>query len=115
MRFKKRRKILGVLVDTGLNLLNSIRDRMPDNIEDNLRTAYGTASDRVGRATGALRGEQESHILGIVTALVIGVGVGVGIGLLVAPASGDETRENLAEKVADFGDKFREVKNNPQP
>ena len=45
---------------------------------------------------------------GKVGALLIGVGVGVGVGLLIAPARGDETRADIAEKVADFGDKVRE-------
>ena len=36
------------------------------------------------------------------------VGIGVGIGILIAPASGDETRPDLTSKVLDFGDKIRE-------
>ena len=55
-----------------------------------------------------LRGEEDSHILGNVGALLIGVGVGVGIGLLIAPASGNDTRAKLTEKVSGFGDKVRE-------
>jgi YtxH-like protein len=109
MRFKQRRTMLNVLVNTGLSLLNSIRDRMPADLGDSVRDTYSTASDRVGRAADALRGEEDSHLLGTVTALVIGVGIGVGIGLLIAPASGEETRENISDKVADFGEKVREV------
>ena len=111
MRFKKREPLLGVLLSTGLHLIDSLRDRLPDNVDDirdRVRDTYDTASYRVGRATDALRGEEESHILGKVGVLLIGVGIGVGIGLLIAPTSGDETRADIADKVSDFGDKVRE-------
>ena|ERR1700730_10473530 len=91
MRFKKRELLLSVLVGTGLHLLNSLRGRLPDNMDDikgKVRDTYDTASDRVSRATDALRGKEDSQILGKVGALLIGVGIGVGIGVLIAPASG---------------------------
>ena len=40
--------------------------------------------------------------------MAIGVGIGVGIGLLIAPASGEETRADLTDKGSEFGDKVRE-------
>jgi gas vesicle protein len=50
------------------------------------------------------------------TALLIGVGLGVSVGLLFAPASGEEIRSNLADKVQDFGDKVRNrFSSEPQP
>ncbi len=67
------------------------------------RETYETASSRLGRATDALRGKEDSQILNNVGALLIGVGVGVGVGLLIAPASGEETRADIAKKVSDFG------------
>jgi hypothetical protein len=111
MKFKKKELLLGVLLGAGLNLLNSLRERLPDNLDDikaRVRDTYGTAYDRVSRASYVLRGEEESHILGKVSALLIGVGVGVGVGLLIAPARGEETRADVAEKVSEFGDKVRE-------
>jgi hypothetical protein len=111
MRFKKREPLFSVLLDTGLHLLDSLRERLPDNVDDlkdRVRDTYDTASHRVGRATDALRGEEDSQILGKVGALLIGVGIGVGIGMLIAPASGEETRADITEKVSDFGDKVRE-------
>jgi hypothetical protein len=111
MRFKKKELLLSLLLGTGLHLLNSLRERLPDNVDDikdRLRDTYDTASDRVSRATNALRGERDSQILGKVGALLIGVGVGVGIGMLIAPASGEETRADISDKVSDFGDKVRE-------
>jgi hypothetical protein len=112
----RRQSLFNILLDTGLNLIDSMRDRLPDNVDDlrdRARHTYSTASDRVGRATGALRGEQESRLFGKAVAMVIGVGVGVGIGLLIAPASGDETLEEISDKVSEFSDKVRQ-RPNPQ-
>jgi hypothetical protein len=111
MKFKKKELLLSLMVGTGLHLLNHLRERLPDNVDDikdRLRETYDTASHRVSRATGALRGEEDSHMFGKVGALLIGVGIGVGIGLLVAPSTGEETRTDIADKVSDFGDKVRE-------
>jgi len=111
MKFKKKELLLGVLLGTGINLLNNLRDRLPDNMDDikaRARKRYETASDRLGRATNVLRGKEESQVFGKVGALLIGVGVGVGVGLLIAPASGEKTRAELTDKVSDVGDKVRE-------
>lgn len=110
MTLKKKELLLGVLLGSGLNLLNSLREYLPDNaddIKDRVRDTYATASERMSRATDALRGEEDSHVLGKVGALLIGVGVGVGVGLLIAPAKGEETRADLADEVSEFGDKVR--------
>lgn len=112
MRFRRRQPLVNILLDTGLHLIDSLRDRLPDNVDDikgRVRDTYDTASYRVGRATNALRGEGESHIFATAGALVIGVGIGVGIGLVIAPTSGKETRDDIANKVSDFGDKVREA------
>jgi hypothetical protein len=111
MRFRKREPLLSVLLGTGLHLLDSLRERLPDDVDDfknRVRDTYDTASQRVGRATGALRGEQDSQLLGKALALLIGVGIGVGIGVLIAPASGEETLEEITDRVSDFSDKVRE-------
>jgi hypothetical protein len=91
MRLRKPKPLYGVLLDTGLDLLNSLRDHLPDNLDEvkgRVRDPYDTASYRVSRAANALRGEEESHIFGTVVTLLFGVGIGVGIGLLIAPTSG---------------------------
>jgi hypothetical protein len=111
MKFKKQESLLNVLLGTGLYLLDTLRERLPDNmdaIKNRARDTYDTASDRLSRATDALRGEEDSQIFGKVGALLIGVGIGVGVGLLIAPASGEETRADIADKVSDFGDKVRD-------
>jgi len=111
MTFRRREPLLGVLLDTGLYLFDSLRERLPGNVDDikgSVRDTYDAASRRVSRATNALRGEEDSQILGKVGALLIGVGIGVGIGVLIAPASGEETRADITDKFSDLGDKVRE-------
>jgi hypothetical protein len=111
MGFRRREPLFNVLLDTGLDMLDSLRERLPDNVDDikgRVRDTYDTASHRLGRATNALRGQEDSQILGKALAMAIGVGIGVGIGLLIAPASGEETRADLTDKVSEFGDKVRE-------
>jgi hypothetical protein len=113
MKFKKKELLLGVLLGSGLHLLDSLRDHLPDNmddIKDRARETYEAASDRLGRAANVLRGKEESRIFGKVGVLLIGVGVGLGVGLLIAPASGEKTRADLTDKVSEFGDKVRERK-----
>jgi hypothetical protein len=110
MKFKKKELFLGILLETGFNLLNSLRDRIHYNAND-IKTkvrGYGTAFYRLSRASDALRGEKDSRTLGKVGVLLLGVGVGVGVGLLIAPATGEQTRADLAEKVSEFGDKVRQ-------
>ena len=98
MKFKKQELLLGLVLGTGLHLLDSLREHLPDNadeIKSRVKDTYDTAYKRVSRATDALRGEEDSHILGKVGTLLIGVGIGVGVGLLIAPASGAETRAEI--------------------
>ena len=111
MRFKKREPLFNFLLDAGLHLVDSLRERLPDNVEhikDRFQDTYDTATHREGRATDALRGKEDSQVLGKVGALLIGVGIGLGVGLLIAPARGEETRASITDKVADFGDRVRE-------
>jgi hypothetical protein len=94
----------------------SLRESLPDNvydIKDRARETYETASDRLSRATDALAGKEASQSLGKVGALLIGVGIGVGVGLLFAPASGEETRGDIADKVTAFGERMRDQTRTP--
>jgi len=114
MRMRKENLLWNVLLGTSVYLLDSLRSRLSEGAEDltdRARDTYGEASRRVNRASEAIRGD-DSHVLGTVAALVIGVGVGVGVGMLLAPASGEETRGTISNKVQEFGgrmkDKFSE-------
>ena len=116
LRNRKDKVLANVLLGTGLMLLDSLRERISEGIgevgerakavdfseaRDRMREKYETASDRMGRARDVLRGE-DSSVMSTLIAGLVGVGIGVGIGMLLAPASGEETRNNLAEKVRDF-------------
>jgi gas vesicle protein len=108
---------LKLLLGTSLYLLErsdkatkDARDRAVDHISD-LRDAaqekYETASDRVARASRAIRGE-DNHVLGNTLRFLAGVGVGLGVGLILAPASGEETRSVIAGRVHEMGDRVRQ-------
>jgi len=117
MKFKKRESLLGVLLNTGLYLLDNLREHVPDNLDDikgRARETYETASERLGRAADAFAGKEDSQMFGKVGALLIGVGIGVGVGLLIAPARGEETRADIAKKVSDFGEKVSDRERKPQ-
>lgn len=110
MRFRKESILWNVLLGTGVYLLDSLRGRMVEGVEDlsgRARDTYGEASRRVSRASDAIRGE-DHHGMGTAAALLVGIGVGVGVGMLLAPASGEETRSNLSNKVHEFGDRMRD-------
>jgi gas vesicle protein len=52
--------------------------------------------------------------LGKVGALLIGAAIGAGVGLLIAPASGEEMRADIANKVSDFAKKVPDRERKPQ-
>ena len=41
MRFRRREPLFSILLDTGLDLLDSLRGRLPDNVDD-IKGEYGT-------------------------------------------------------------------------
>ena len=100
MKSRKERVLYNLLLGTGIYLLDTMRSRMAGTVDDlksRAQDTYETASDRVNRATDVIRGE-DSNFLGTAAAGLLGLGIGLGIGLLLAPASGEETRNNIAEK-----------------
>jgi hypothetical protein len=110
MRLRKENILWNVLLGTGVYLLDSVRERLTDSIDDlsgRARDTYSEASRRVSRASDVIRGEDHSGV-STVAALVLGVGVGVGVGLLLAPASGQETRNTISSKVQEFGDRMKD-------
>jgi YtxH-like protein len=110
MRLRKENILWNVLLGSGVYLLDSLRDRLSDGMSDlnnRARDTYSEASRRVGRASDAIMGE-DGHGLSTAAAVLIGIGVGVGVGMLLAPASGEETRSNLSNKVQEFGDRMRD-------
>lgn len=110
MRLRKENILWNVLLGTGVYLIDSLRDRMSEGFDDvsgRARDTYSEASRRVSRASNAIRGEDHHH-LSTAAALLLGIGVGVGVGMLLAPASGEETRSTISNKVQEFGDRMRD-------
>ena len=52
--------------------------------------------------------EKDDFAKGIVTGALIGGLIGVAVGILIAPKSGEETRQELAEKAKDFAEKVQD-------
>jgi hypothetical protein len=109
MKLHDKNNVLKALLGAGLYLLDPVRDRLAgrlDNMAGRAQDSYEEAADRLDRAGRAIRGE-DTHILGTLTAVLVGVGIGVGIGMLFAPATGEETRNTIAGKVHDVSDRVK--------
>jgi hypothetical protein len=108
---------LKLLLGTGLYLLEQsdqstrkIRDRAAGNLSDLRDLAqekYETAADRVSKASRAIRGDDNPGVSNALS-LAAGIGVGVALGVIFAPASGEQTRSAIANKVHVFGDRVRQ-------
>jgi ElaB/YqjD/DUF883 family membrane-anchored ribosome-binding protein len=109
-------RFLKLLLGTSLYLLEqsdsatrNARDRAAEQIEDLhdvAREKYQTAAKRVAKASRAIRGEDSDVVLNALR-FAAGVGVGIGVGLILAPASGEETRSAIAGRVHEMGDRVR--------
>lgn len=109
MRRDTKNQLLKVLLGTGLYLLDPVRDRIADkvnDISDRAKDTYDDAVDRVSDISDSIRGrfEPPSRLKWV----LIGVGVGVGVGMLLAPVSGSEARESLSDRVHDIGGRMRD-------
>ena len=113
---KKNKALATLLLGAGAYVLEMMKDRMSDRYDDlrdstedwreRARDVYDTASSRAARAKAALQG-RDRPMVSSAGALLLGLGVGVGVGILLAPASGEQTRRNIGEKVHEFGERVR--------
>jgi hypothetical protein len=76
-----------------------------DQTADQVERVTDRAADYADDARSAIF--PEDHTLRNVLLFAAGVGVGVGAGLLLAPASGEEIRNSIGEKVQDISDKVK--------
>lgn len=112
---KKINRLLRFLLSAGLVLTEpetreKIRDGLSDRVDDLTDRAsrkYDDVAERFGRAARVVRGEDD-HTLSNVLGFVAGVGLGVGLGILFAPASGEDTRAAIVDKVQTFEGGVRE-------
>jgi hypothetical protein len=96
-------KLLKTLLRTGAYFLDQAADAtapMRDRVRDR-------ANGFTDRATHLMRGRQDNTVRYAIS-FAAGLGFGLGAGLLFAPASGDQTREALTDKVHDFGESVKE-------
>ncbi len=110
MKLRREKVLWNVLLGTSVYLLDSLRSRLSegiDDLSDRARDTYGEASRRAGRAVEVVRGEDHRG-MNSAAALLVGVGVGVGVAMLLAPASGKETRSAISNRVQEFGDRVRD-------
>lgn len=109
MKRNTRNNLLQMLLGAGLYMLDPVRERFSgriDNLSERAQDTYENALDRISEVSDRIRGRRNHGWHNAMWAL-IGVGVGVGVGMLLAPASGEETRTNLSERVHDVSDKVR--------
>jgi gas vesicle protein len=124
MKLKKEKILFNVMMGAGLYLLDSLRDRLADNLDDindkahdrygdlkdrardkygdlkdRAKDFYSTASDRLSRASDDVMGRNDHRVLNTAGAALLGAGIGFGLALLLAPASGEETRGQIADAV----------------
>ena len=102
-------KLVRTLLRVTLNILDQ-SDRAANDMRDRVRDRIDNLTDRVEDLTGRTRhvisGENTALRCGL--SFAAGLGLGVGVGLLLAPASGEDTRNTIAEKVQDAGNRVRE-------
>jgi len=92
----KWNSLLKSLLKTGVYIMDQTADQVD------------RASDRASQFADDARTAifpQEDHTFRHLLMFAAGVGVGIGAGLLLAPASGEETRSNLASKARDIRDR----------
>lgn len=82
-----------------------VRDRAHDGVDRAAKQVSSRVSDLREQAEGLY--EDGDHTMRNVLTFAAGVGVGVGAALLFAPASGEEVRGQIGEKVQDISDKMR--------
>jgi hypothetical protein len=76
---------------------------LAEQVKGNVRSSAHDLKTKDARIQRALELIQQSHPVPVGD-----VGLGIGVGILLAPASGEETRSSIAEKVQDVGERVRD-------
>ena len=91
------------LLFTDPKVRSTIGDRLKDHVDsltDTVAGKYEDAADRVEAAAAAFQRKRTwpSRAAGF----LLGAGIGAGLGILLAPASGAETRDAVRDKAVDI-------------
>ena len=103
-------KLVKSLLRITLNVLDQ-SDRATSDVRDRLKDRIDDLSDRMEDITDRTRyaiSGTPNTALRCGLSFAAGIGVGVGVGLLLAPASGEDTRNTIAEKMQDAGNRVRD-------
>ncbi|MGB6387545.1 MAG: YtxH domain-containing protein [Terriglobales bacterium] len=102
----KVRKMVGDRIKDGVDDITDTVTSKYQDMNDTVSSKYEDAAERLEAAKSALQGK--NHWPSRVTGFLLGVGVGAGLGILLAPASGSETRESVRDKAVDMKNKVFE-------
>jgi hypothetical protein len=91
------------LMDQADNAASDVRDRVVDRM-DQVADQVSELTDRGRKAIY----EEEDHTMRNILTFAVGLGIGIGAGILFAPASGEDTRNSVRDRVEDIGDKMRQ-------
>ena len=91
-------KVRAAITDHFKDGFDEVSSRVSDKYDDvssRVSSTYDDAADRLEAAAEALQGKSQwpAHLTGF----LLGAGVGIGLGILLAPASGEETRHAVAD------------------
>lgn len=107
-------KLLKSVLKTVVYLLDQAED-VADDMRGRVSNTVDRASDRVSDLRDQARDlySGEDHTLRNVLTFAAGVGVGIATAMLFAPASGEEIRSQIGEKVEDISGKVRDRFSSP--
>ncbi len=88
-----------------LDQTNQVASNVGDRVSDSMDRASSTVSDLRDQANDLYEGP--SHPVRNILIFAAGVGVGIGTAMLFAPASGEEIREQIGQRVQDIGDRVK--------
>lgn len=102
----KTRAVIGNRLKDRVEDLTDAVSGKYDEVSDTFSTKYEDAVDRLEAAADALQGKVSWSSRA--TGFLLGVGLGAGLGILLAPASGSETRESVRGKATEVKEKIRQ-------
>jgi len=101
---KVRAAVGGQIKDRVSDLTDSVSGKY-DDVSDTVASRYQDTVDRFQAAADSFQGK--NYWPSRVTGFLLGAGVGAALGILLAPASGTETRESVRDKAAEVTNRIR--------